>query len=70
MAEITRDIVVAMSGRLAAVEGKAELNQLDQAKFEATIKGITGTMKFMWAAFGGGVGFMALQLFNVIKAAA
>lgn len=43
------------------LESKIGSIELEQVKFESTVKGVTGTMKWMWGAFGGGVVYIGAQ---------
>jgi hypothetical protein len=45
-----------------------ELNvvKVEQIKFESTVKGIGGTMKVMWAAFGTGVIYLGSKLIGAM----
>jgi len=48
--------------RLDKTDEKVNRVELEQVKFEATVGGISKTMKAMWAAFGGGVIYLGSQL--------
>ena len=51
-----------IASRVEKVEDKVNEVELEQAKFESTISGVTNTMKVMWGAFGGGVIYLGSEI--------
>lgn len=51
-----------LTERVGKNEDKLVHVEIDQIKFQATVDGVSKTMKMMWGAFGGGVIFLGAQL--------
>lgn len=68
--EKTNQVLDRVVLRLDKMDEKINHIELEQAKREATINGVTKTMKVMWGAFGGGVIYLGAQAFKLFAPAA